>query len=229
MKRITITSMILVLIVLLAFPSYSQIGKLKLGIRGGLNLATSNEELPNVPELEGGNFTHNVIPRLGIGVFAEYPLLQKFYLQLNVLYNQKGDRFKGTYVEDFVGIIDVDSRYMYDYLTVPVLLKYQFLNSEAKPYLILGPEIGYLLKAKQKLDASIMVIDLDTALVDTDIKDNLKSVEFAFSFGAGINFPVGQFKGFIEGRYGLGLTAINKEGDQNIRNSVIYFNLGFQL
>jgi hypothetical protein len=71
-----------------------------------------------------------------------------------------------------------------------------------------------------------MVVDLDTALVNESIKDDTQTFEWAFNLGLGLEFPVSSYQGFIEGRYGFGLTPFNKEGEENYKNNVIYLNLG---
>jgi hypothetical protein len=200
---------------------------LQYGVRGGLNLADSNTDVETVNMETGGTFNRKLLARFSAGGLIEYMISEKFSVQLNVLYNQKGEKFVGTIVEDFVGIIDIELTNTYDYISVPALFKMKFFNSEAKPFLVLGPEFSYLLSAHQKFNADIMVIDLDTTLIDADIKDDVQTFEWAFNFGIGLEFPISSHYGFIEGRYGLGLTPFNKEGEENYKNNVIYLNLGF--
>lgn len=207
--------------------SWAQFSRMQFGVRGGLNLADSNTDVEAVNMETGGTFNRKLLSRFGVGGLVEYKISDKFLLQLNILYNQKGEKFIGTIVENFVGLIDIELTNTYDYLSVPVFLKMKFFNSEAKPFLILGPEFSYLLSAHQKFDADIMVVDLDTTLIDADIKDDVQTFEWALNFGLGLEFPISSHHGFIEGRYGLGLTPFNKEGEENYKNNVFYLNLGF--
>jgi hypothetical protein len=219
----------------------TQFSRLNLGVRGGLNLAESNADIDVLKsELEselGVEFTsldRSLLPRFSAGAFIEYDISEKFAVQLNLLYNQKGEKYLTTIVEDFegflstglIGITDIEVINTYDYLSVPVFIKMKFFKSDAKPYIIAGPEFSYLISANQKTDLDIMIIDLDTTLANQSIKDDIQSIEWAFNFGAGLEFPVSSYKGFIEGRYGLGLTFFNKEGEENTKNNVVYLNIG---
>ena len=41
-----------------------------------------------------------------------------------------------------------------------------------------------------------------------DLKDDLKSIDFGFGFGAGLDLPIGNNSIFVEARYSLGLMNI---------------------
>jgi hypothetical protein len=207
--------------------SFAQFSRLSYGLRGGLNLADSNTDVGTLQEAEGGDYDRRILPRFSAGGLIEYALSETFAVQLNLLYNQKGEKFIVTFVEDFVGIIDIEVTNTYDYLSVPAFFKMKFFESEAKPFIIVGPEFSYLLAANQKVDASIMVIDADTSLVNESIEDDIQSMEWAVNFGVGLEFPVSSHTGFLEARYGLGLTPFNKEGEEDYKNNIIYVNLGF--
>jgi hypothetical protein len=227
-KKLLVLFLTLILTLLGMNVSFSQLNKMEYGIRAGLNLANSNSKTDSLSEEFGGDINRKIFPRLGIGGFIEYPVSNMLSIQLNVLYNQKGEKFEGTAVVPGVGIIDVKITNKFDYLSIPLFAKLNFLESEASPYLILGPELSFLLSAKQKSEADIMVVGLDTVLIDQDIKDYLKSTEFSLNIGAGIEFPISTFTAFVEGRYGLGVTKVNKEGSEDIKTNVIYINIGLK-
>jgi hypothetical protein len=225
-KNQFITVLTFLLIVSLHYLSLAQFDRLNFGIRGGLNLANTNTDVVEQSIELGETYQQKTLPRFSAGGLIEYTLSEKYSVQLNLLYNQKGEKFIATVVEDFVGLVDIEVLNTFDYLSVPVFFKMKFFNSEAKPYLIAGPEFSYLLSANQKIDADVMVIDLDTALVDQSIKDEVQTIEWAVNFGLGLEFPISKYHGFIEGRYGLGLTPFNKEGEEDNNNKIIYLNLG---
>ena len=227
-KRLLVLFLSLFLVHLGMMKSYSQFSKMEFGVRGGLNLAKADFNSDAFSEEFGEDLERKIIPRLGIGGLIEYPFSKMIRVQLNVLYNQKGEKFEGTLVIPGAGIVDVKITNKFDYLSVPIFAKLNFLEGNAKPYLILGPEMSFLLSAKQKSEANIMVLGLDSTLIDQDIKDFLKSTELSLNFGAGIDFPISTFTAFIEGRYGLGITKINKEGEDEVKTNVIYLNIGLR-
>jgi len=51
-----------------------------------------------------------------------------------------------------------------------------------------------------------------------DLTEILKRTEYGAVFGAGMSFPVWKGSAFIEGRYALGLTNLNKGGSVNLTN-----------
>jgi len=77
-----------------------------------------------------------------------------------------------------------------------------------------GPQIGFLTSGKTETDD-----------VEVDITDDLNSVDFSWSFGAGYLFH----SGFgIDARYNLGLTDINDVGNYNAHNRVFQVGLFYQ-
>jgi len=92
------------------------------------------------------------------------------------------------------------------YLEVPVMFKYSLSNDQFKPYIMAGPSFGYNLSAK--IEASGYGIT-----DETDIKDEIKNIDFNLGFGAGVSIPMGNNSIFVEARYALGLTNINDDPD----------------
>lgn len=122
------------------------------------------------------------------------------------------------------------------YFSFPVMGKFVFGKGPGiRPYLMADPEIGFLSSAKTsdlEGEATLSVPSLgyfETVDIDEsgdDIKDQIESVEFALNFGGGFTFPLGSsVDGFLDGRYGLGLSNVLKEGE-DVKNQVIYLNLG---
>jgi hypothetical protein len=116
------------------------------------------------------------------------------------------------------------------YLSFPLLGKLSFGNPAGiRPYLLAGPELSILLSAEVKSKLEIAVSGYPQTFRDTekdDIKDECESLEFAFNLGGGMEFPIGTMRAFIDARYGLGLSKVNKEGEEDFKNNVIYLNVG---
>ncbi len=102
----------------------------------------------------------------------------------------------------------------YGYLNVPVLFKYQLSSGL---FLETGPQVGFLLSAKETADGQ-----------SGDEKSNTQSIDFAWAFGLGFKLPLGLG---IDARYNLGMTNLAK-GDfssdgTTAKNSVFQFGLFF--
>lgn len=84
------------------------------------------------------------------------------------------------------------------YIEIPAMFKYIIGTNTIKPYLMAGPTIGFLQDAKLKVTMGNW----------DDLKDDLKSIDFGFGFGAGLDLPIGNNSIFVEARYSLGLMNI---------------------
>lgn len=227
MKRnYTIPFILIFALTLLSTVSLSQI---KFGVRGGLNLANVSEDLSGTESIDFEGtpilLTLNQANRttFGIGGVVEFWVTPLFAVQVNALYNQKGVGIDGnintTLVEQGIPFslkVDAEETIKLSYLSFPILAKVAF-GENIKPYLIAGPEIGVLLsgkdysKATAEAEAMGMKIGPITEEQDTDIKDQLESLDFAINFGAGVLIPLGVIEIFVDAQYSLGLTKINKE------------------
>lgn len=165
---------------------------IKLGIKGGLNVSNL---MGDVEDLGIRTSVH-------IGMLAEIIVSDKFSIQPELLYSGQG----ATYVGSNPGFL----RKKLNYITLPVLAKFPVLKGL---YLETGPQVGFLISAKEKTN---------------DSNDKIKGIKtIDFGLNAGLNY---EFKNgvFIQGRYNLGLTDTGATGDANKRasNSVIQFSLG---
>lgn len=153
------------------------------GVRAGTNLTTLN-----------GTFDgyHRVFPRLYGGIFANYKTSNVFALQLELNYMGAGEKLSAS-----SGNATTTDRLKANYLAVPLLAQYRFSFGG---YIELGPQLGFLLSAKDETDGTT-----------TDVKDNLKSTDFEAALGIGYELKKTFLSGLgINVRYVRGLTDISK-------------------
>ena len=133
-----------------------------------------------------------------VGMLGHIHLDKRFAIQPELVYSAQGAKYTvaGNEVKMKLG-----------YINVPVMFQYMFDNGFR---LQAGPQVGFLASAKSETNNS-----------ETDIKNNLKKVDFALGFGAGYINPKSGFG--VDARYNLGLSDINEIG------SVKSTNRGFQL
>ncbi|HLW14891.1 MAG TPA: porin family protein [Flavobacteriaceae bacterium] len=179
---------------------------------------TANAQVPDVKlGAKGGvNFSNitnsDMDSKTGfhIGVLAEVFFSEQFSLQPEILYSTQGAELKGDYST---------AKYNLDYVSVPVMAKYYVVDGFN---IQVGPQFSFLSKAEAK--GEIDGIGSGTL----DIKDNTESFDFGLNFGLGYQLPVGVF---VDARYNLGLTKINKESISNMddgKNSVFQISLGYK-
>jgi hypothetical protein len=90
------------------------------------------------------------------------------------------------------------------YINLPIMVQRYIASSGF--YIETGPQIGFLISAKQEIGG-----------VKTDIKDQTKSIDFSLIVGLGYKFYSGLG---INARYGLGITSVSSNSS-DIRNAGI--------
>lgn len=137
-------------------------------------------------------------PGLNLGLIGHIHLAPQLALQPEIVYSAQGAKFNSIAGETKINL---------GYINVPVLLQYMFDNGFR---LQAGPQIGFLVNAKSV-----------TGGTSTNIKNDLKSVDFALGAGVGyVHVP----SGFgVDARYNIGLSNINNN------SSVKSTNRGVQL
>lgn len=186
---------VLVLIIALLVPQeiYSQAKPMRFGARIGWNYSFTNVEVGGV----------NVTGRSGInagGVF-EYWVSDLFAIHTNVLYNMKGNKW-----ERDLSVGTAEYTWAFDYLSIPILAKFAF-GSQAKFYLVVGPEFSFLLSANEVKEGE----GWPTGTGERDFKEYMNSFEFAGIFGFGVDIQVDPVVLFIDVRGSLGFSDIYKE------------------
>ncbi len=193
-------------IVLLVFMLVPVNAQTSLGFIGGLNLA--NVSIDPDMDVDWKNLNG-----LAAGGVLDFQLGDAASIRLEPMYLQKG-----TMAEEG----DNKLEYKANYLEVPVLLKYALGSGEAKPFILAGPSIGYLLDAKLKATEG-------SESMEMDIKDVTKSIDLSLNFGAGFLVPLGKNSCFITARYALGLTNANddpEDSETDIKTRGIQFLAG---
>ncbi len=178
--------------------AYSQEKPLKFGILGGLNMTTTNIEIPFMDS--------KIRPGLGIGGILEYWISQKFGIHADAMYNMKGAKY--DFNLSFMGAsASAELNWKFAYLSFPILGKLAF-GDRTRFILDFGPEFSFLLSAKQQAKVDAMGQKEEEEI---DIKEHMNSFEFAFDLGLGVEFLLGNTTLFIESRGSVSLNDIFKD------------------
>ena len=212
--------MLIMATVALTASAQNEVGQLTLQPKIGLNLAnlTNVEVISNsfTKETESGNLKGD----FAIGVEAEYGVAKKFSVAAGILYSRQGTDFgtlkiyggpDGSASEGW----DKNERNL-DYLNIPIVANFYFAKGWAVKA---GIQPGFLLSAKAKIDGVA-----STENVDKDIKDECKTFDLSIPLGLSYEYE----KAVFDLRYNLGLTKVNKNGDDSNKNSVIQFTVGYK-
>lgn len=196
MKRVSLS--ILALIVLAATAT----AQVKFGGKAGINLAKFSGKS------DGVSYKTDSKIGLHIGGLAEFPITKSFSVMPEINFDQLG----GQESQDLGPLGTIEAKYMLNYISVPVLAKY----NAGGLGIYAGPQIGLLVNAKGKVGNE-----------KSDIKDQLKATDFSAIFGAEYNLPHGFF---VSARYNLGLTKNNDQATSNdyTRSRSITVGLGIK-
>jgi hypothetical protein len=172
--------------------------QVQFGVKAGVNL--SSLTISGVPA--GDDISVSSMTNFSGGILASLPLFSSCFLQPEVLYSGQG----ATVTES-----GESSKLQYGYLNIPVLFKYEHSSGL---FAETGPQIGFLLSAKETFNGQT-----------EDTKSDTQSTDFSWAFGLGYKLsalPLG-----IDVRYNLGLTNLikNSSGGSSVKNSVFQFGL----
>jgi hypothetical protein len=183
------------------------------GIRGGLNVARFDGDLPDAFE---EFFGEDLGSRFGAhaGLWVAWPLAPSFAVQAEASWAQKGARSELTaYVP---GPVEVEVTYALTYIEVPLLMRFQPAASNVGPRILAGPAIGIPLGGEVRVAA---MGDEE----EEDLED--LSVEWSVIVGGGISWSFGQTMMGLDLRFQPGLTDIAEDADT--RNRVWSVSVSF--
>nr|WP_294789115.1 porin family protein [uncultured Flavobacterium sp.] len=172
MKKIVLSA-----IAIMAF-AFTNAQSTRFGVKGGLNLSTVvGGDVDNTKSLVGFH----------VGGLAEIHVVEKFYIQPEILFSAQGTKADGG--------LGGDATFKLNYLNIPVVAKYYIVDKKFN--VEAGPQLGVLLSAKVEGE---------------DIKDYTRSVDFGFNVGAAYSFTDNLSIGL---RYTIGLSPLSDEDIDN--------------
>ena len=163
------------------------------GIKGGLSLA----KFSLTGEMDGAEWKY--LPSWVAGAYAEFKL-GVVSVQPEILYTRMGAK-----IEEVIEDEPFSLQYRFDYVQVPVLLKFNIIPAgPVRPFLYAGGYGAYLLKAKGVMEGGG---ESDEA----DITENFQRYDYGVVGGAGLAFKLPGLSVSVEGRYNYGLANIVKD------------------
>lgn len=166
----------------------------RIGPAVGLNMASLSIEGTTDNSIHAGAIVGAVVE---LGVFPLGALsIQPHFVQ------------KGTTMEEPYTVFGTSVKYSgpttLNYIEVPLLLKFSLSALPLSPYVIVGPNFGFLLSAT----ADSLVASGQTS--SSDIKNNIASTDIAVDVGAGVEIPLLPLTSLTADlRYSLGLSNNN--------------------
>ncbi|MFK8102711.1 MAG: porin family protein [Saprospiraceae bacterium] len=209
MKRITT---LLTIITFFAASTITQ-AQLSVGARIGINLSDQ------LSKSKGGeNFDYEGLAGLSIAIPLEIGLTERFSVQPELTFIQKGAGLSFTLLG-----VEVTNNSVYNYLALPLLVKYKFINSDAfKMYAVVGPGFGYALGGNTGTSTTKTKIDFDA-----DTYKDFERFETNLNFGLGFGFTTESGDIVLDLRYRYGLSDLDKSDDFVTKNHSIGLSVGY--
>jgi len=187
------------------------------GITGGLNYATY-----------GGNDVSNAstTTQYAVGVFAEIRLsLFPISIQPEVLYSVKGTKLYLSALPTYVKSATI--KVTTSYIDIPILIKYYLPSPVIKPFIFIGPSIGFLVSAKEEEEETGVPGMVENK--EIDVKNETTGVDFGVVVGVGAKIPLAIVDLTLDARYNYGFTSTDKINSSKSYNRVIaiYLGVGF--
>ena len=146
----------------------------KIGINAGINY----------PDIRGNEYAKYNNFKVGylFGVTFDYYLKENLSLKANINYERKIKKLQLTYYNyDAEEIGKENFREIYEYINIPLLLKYEF--GSAKFFANGGPFLNFLLNEK---------IEPNYLNDNSDVAAEKKKIDFGLSLGIGTNISVNE-------------------------------------
>ena len=228
MKRLIILTVAIVLMFAMSASAFER-GLTGYGMKFGMNMANFGGKDAKAEEGEDKKMKMG----FAAGGFVTYSITEMFAVQPEVLYTMKGAKYEWEGGSATAKV---------DYLEIPVLAKVTIpTEGNIGPHLFIGPSLGILLSAKEKVE--IDGEDPEGLAGEEDAKDWTKSTDFGLVFGAGVDIGMPHSAITIDGRFELGLSTIEKDYEctysydgetitetceaGDVKNSVISFMVGY--
>ncbi len=186
----------------------AQIG---LGIRGGINIATAELE-DKVNDSWDTEMQEYMITGTA-GIVAAFQLSDKFAIQPELYYIQKGYKSEITVLNE-----TVDFKSTLNYIELPLLFKGRFGPGPLKFNAMLGPSFGYGFNGKSKAGSIESEVDFDN--------DNVSRWDIGGILSLGASLEAGPGDLFLDARLGWGFSNLDNSSNSDKHN---WHNRGYNI
>jgi hypothetical protein len=200
MKSLHVLVLVLVGLVL-ASPAAVLASPITFSLKGGVDYATMH-----IPQT---SYPPDYMLGYGGGMTLGTPIREHIGIDIDILYMRKGAMQEYPYDADPSSEM-ITNKIFLDYVVFSPTVRFSPGRSGAGFYVVAGPEIGYLIKASNKITKG----PNDELLAEGEIDDSYDKVDYGASAGMGFTTAVSGGPGiFFEGRYSLGFRNLIHEED----------------
>lgn len=184
MRVFQVKNSVVIIIILVIFPVCGLNGDFLLGLKRGINLNSQYDFEPVMKQGMGWG--------LNGGIFSTITLYKKVLLQVEILISNKGRKEL---------VADITRRIILTYLDIPLLIKYNFLESWISSSIYVGVQPSVNLSG---VDVWADSYGEDSFKIQ---KEERTSFDIGVSVGAEIGFPIKSIVFFLDFRYTIGFVS----------------------
>jgi len=168
--------------------SLTRAQKPHLGLAAGLNISSMHFSPP--PSAFSTNVKVSSKAGATLGAVLDVPFSPHVGIETGLIYTMKGLKLSGQQLE---------LRYTYHYLNIPVLFKYQYKGA----FVAIGPYVGVIMGAKVKLISVDTNLSEKIPIVSDPDSDGIKRMDWGMNFKGGYQLPAG-VEFFMQYSLGIG-------------------------
>lgn len=220
MKKIIFT--LTVLAIAFAQIAHAQVSPLKIGVRGGVNIADwrgdASESFSSLAD-QSRLFEVNNLTGYHFGAYVTIPVSDVFSVEPGLNYSMKGMKISQTVVDEGILNIKGDISSRLHYIELPIMAK---VNIAKGFHIFGGPQLAYLAASKVRAEAGIFGFSVGKTF---DVNDGFRKLDFGLVGGVGYEFLNGVN---MRAGYEHGLSSLDEGNSQiNAFNRVFRFSLGY--
>ncbi|KPK95594.1 hypothetical protein AMJ80_04695 [bacterium SM23_31] len=217
MRRLFIFSLIGSLCIMFVSAGNAQERKNRIGIVGGHTYGTQlmNPDPAKAPTANIDD-THEWISGYSFGIRFERQVRENFIFTPEIIFAYTGDGFYHLNLEKASDPPPFNQRFseFHNYfIMVPLTYKLVFRNLGLpfEPYLIGGPELGFLVRCTQEPYVTVGIMDVKDAPTDAKKVNAMRTSTWALTFGGGFSFnlPNSPLSMFADVRFSQSFQSYN--------------------
>jgi hypothetical protein len=200
--------------------------KIRFGFRAGYSMATQyGITLPDIPYTVDTSYRHGLTG----GFLINIPITESFSIQQELLYVQKGSKQD---VAMTALPVETHTEYDLNYLEIPIVFRYNFVRlGQFKIYACSGFALSLLLNGEYRVDGVAEFGGVPIPFNESNKIEGLDTFDYAFLYGAGLDFELFGKDCFFEYRFTIGWNMLmmptSEGGDPApLRNQDYIFTLG---
>ena len=166
---------------------------------------------------------------LGLGVRLQMGARSPLSLGVGLCYEQKGGlSMLDVSIRDTGFTDEADFHWNLDYVTVPLVARWEPPQGVVRPYLEGGPEVAFLISSDSNLEFLS-----SSSSAEAILRDSFRPIDYAVTGLGGLEFCPGSgpMRVFVQMRYSYGLTDVFDSADVlydvKVRNEVVAVDVGF--